>query len=237
MGHGMCPSAVYMSARKRMGLESYPIDKNGKVIPLQIVKQMIDAKKIILNVNKEQIKPTVLISIGGNDVRVMLHNFNLQNMMKGLDKLRLNFEKIIKILKNDLGLNVIPVFCYEPYQDFAPMYGLKRDQLLQIMNIGAEKIFSLCETYSLPIIDLSRTFDPFDRTHYGSTSIEPSNKSGQFIVDILQFINQQFAFNVDTDKSQIFYGLKTDKNGIAVEDNNKSTRDEYLQKLKRRTIQ
>ena len=37
----------------------------------------------------------------------------------------------------------------------------------------------------LPIIDLSRTFDPTDKRHYGSTPIEPSNMSGQFIADLI----------------------------------------------------
>lgn len=37
----------------------------------------------------------------------------------------------------------------------------------------------------LPVIDLSRTFDPTDKRHYGSTPIEPSNTSGQFIADLI----------------------------------------------------
>merc|ERR1712228_279313 len=229
--YGMDPSFVYVDARKKVGLEPYPMDKNGKVIPLEIVKNMIDKKEIILNVKKHQIKPTVVLSIGGNDVRVLLYNFSMQNMMSGLEKLRQNMQKIVEKLLFDFKLNVVPVLCYEPYQDFATQHGLKREQLLQIFNIGATKIFELCETYSLPVIDLSRTFNTFDRSHYGSTSIEPSNKSGQFIVDIIQFINDNYPFNSDVKSSKIYYGLKSDKDGIVQQDNNKSARDEYLQQL------
>lgn len=43
----------------------------------------------------------------------------------------------------------------------------------------------LAVEYRLPIIDLSRTFDPNKKSHYGSTPIEPSNISGQFIADLI----------------------------------------------------
>lgn len=43
----------------------------------------------------------------------------------------------------------------------------------------------LAVEFRLPIIDLSRTFDPTDKKHYGTTPIEPSNVSGQFIADLI----------------------------------------------------
>ena len=229
--HGVDPSYVYINARKKERLEPYPMNEDGKVIPLEIVKYMIDKKEIVLDVGKDQIKPTVVLSIGGNDIRMMLHNINMQTIMNAMNKFGKNMQQIVEKLLFDFGLNVIPVLCYEPYQDFATSRGLKREQLLQIGNVAATKMFELCEAYSLPIIDLARTFNTFDRSHYGSTSIEPSNKSGQFIADIIQCINDNFPFNSDAKTSKVYYGLKLDKNGIVEEDNNKSLRDGYLQKL------
>lgn len=49
----------------------------------------------------------------------------------------------------------------------------------------------LAVEFRLPIIDLSRTFNPHDKTHYGSTPIEPSNVSGQFIADLIAQARQR----------------------------------------------
>ncbi len=66
---------------------------------------------------------------------------------------------------------------------------------------------AIAEMYSLPILDLSRTFDPFDRSHYGSTEIEPSNISGQFICDLVKFIVEDFNWEGgDKRKSKLYYG-------------------------------
>eukprot|EP01084_Bolivina_argentea_P215910 366666_1 len=193
---------------------------------------MINNNKINLNnIKNNEIKPTVVLSIGGNDIRVLLFDFNLQKIMNGLETFYKNTQIIIEKILFDLKLNLIPILCYEPYHDFAPSYGIKREQLLQIFNIGANKIFELCQTYSLPIIDLSRTFNPFDRNDYGSTSIEPSNKSGQYIVDLIKYINQNFNFKSNKKISKIYYGIKNNKKGIIVKENNKIERDSYLQQL------
>ena len=232
--YGMDPSFTYIDARKNNGLDPYPIDENDgdKVNPLLIAKQMIEKKDIKLNVAENEIKPTVVLSVGGNDVRVLLFNFNMQTIMEGLMKFEQNLQLLIEKILFDLNLNLILVLCYEPYKDFVGDYGIQRQQLLQIFNIGATKMFELSETYSLPIIDLSRTFNTYDRSHYGSTSIEPSNKSGQFIVDLIQFINNNFPFKSNTKTSKIYYGIKGDDGkGIVQQENNKAARDGYLQQL------
>ena len=73
--------------------------------------------------------------------------------------------------------------------------------------------------WKLPVIDLSRTFDPSNEKHYGSTPIEPSNLSGQMIVDLIKFVCQKYDFNKDDNsrESMIFYG--NNKDGFMVEIN------------------
>ena len=233
--YGMDPSWTYIDARKQYGLEPYPIDKNNydKVCPLDIAEKLINENKININVNKNEIKPTVVLSVGGNDVRVLLFNFNLKEIMNGLNKFEINLKEIIEIIINKLKLNLIIVLCYEPYFDFAESYGIKREQLLQIFNIGANKLFNLCNKYNLPIIDLSRTLNPFNRKHYGTTTIEPSNESGQYIVDLIKYINDNYNFN--NKKSKIYYGIKQEENGIIEQDNNDDARNGYLAQLLSRT--
>lgn len=110
------------------------------------------------------------------------------------------------------------------------------------MEFVATKIMQIGEKYKCPIIDLSRTLDPFNRNHYGSTSIEPSQESGQFIVDLIIKILSVWDWN-DTKnnvKSKIFYGIKkTDKDDkkteeISTIDNDKSYRQSYFNILQAR---
>mmetsp|Transcript_59750 Transcript_59750/g.98643 ORF Transcript_59750/g.98643 Transcript_59750/m.98643 type:complete len:679 (+) Transcript_59750:31-2067(+) len=234
--YGTNPLFVYVDARKEFGLAPYPTDKNnaGKVEPLKILKRMIDSKEVVVDVDTNtHIKPTVVLSIGGNDGRVLLFDFtfNLQNIAEGMNKLQQNFDTIVQTLLYELNVNVIAVVVYEPYSDFAAGFNISRDQLLQIFELGANNIFALAEMYALPVIDLSRTFDPFDRTHYGSTSIEPSNLSGQFIVDLIHFVHEDFEFNASVKTSKIYSGLKSDAKGIHKEENTQSFRDGYKQAL------
>ena len=68
--------------------------------------------------------------------------------------------------------------------------------------------YAIAQEFKLPVIDLAKTFDPNDPTHYGkgtgSSPIEPSNKSSQFIADLTKKIIEDFKFGVD--ESKIYYG-------------------------------
>jgi hypothetical protein len=230
--NGMRPSSVYVNDRRNKKLPPYPVDKkrNGKVFPLRIIKRMLESGEMSTEIAGNEIKPTVVLSIGGNDVRAMLSNVNQQAIVDGMKQLEMNAEKIIHKLLT-MQMHVIMVICYEPHHEFASGYGLQRDQLLQIMNIGVCNILLLAEKYGLPVIDLSRTFNPFDRSHYGSTVIEPSNKSGQFIADLVQCVFNYFPFNSKKPSSKIYHGTTTSKAGIVEQRNNKMARKTYLQEM------
>lgn len=58
-------------------------------------------------------------------------------------------------------------------------------QIVSFFFLFLDCFAQLAVEFSLPIIDLSRTFDPNNKNHYGSTPIEPSNTSGQFIADLI----------------------------------------------------
>ena len=53
-GMGMAPSAVYSKARKAEAMAAYPTDDDGKVCPLEIVKRMVEAKQLEVEVDSAQ---------------------------------------------------------------------------------------------------------------------------------------------------------------------------------------
>ena len=49
-------------------------------------------------------------------------------------------------------------------------------------------------------------------THFGSSSIEPSNLSGQFIVDLVKYVFKIYNFEDPKQESLIFYGINNISN-------------------------
>ena len=106
------------------------------------------------------------------------------------------------------------------------------------MEYTTQRILMISEQYKCPVIDLARTFNPFDRTHYGTTEIEMPCKSGQFIVDIIIKILATWDWLNDKKKSKIFYGIKKQHNGNGIQttQNNKKYRGDYFQILQNRAL-
>lgn len=173
---GCIPRDVYSNARHY----PYPVNSNGKVIPLKLVADF---------------NPNVsVLSIGGNDVRVHLTSlmWGFDNFKKNvLEPLRENYNKVIIDLKSKSN-KVILVSFYLPYMGPGSIYSLLSLLGPNLANLWTDFFFSIAKEHDLPVINLSSTFDPKNRAHYGSTEIEPSNFSSQCIADLIQYVNNNY---------------------------------------------
>lgn len=52
--------------------------------------------------------------------------------------------------------------------------------------------YNFGKKYNIPVLDLSLTFDPHNRLHYGSTEIEPSNRSNTKIADLIDHVTKNY---------------------------------------------
>lgn len=198
---GKTPGHHYQEGRLKYKLENYPVSADGKVYPIELIKKNKNPSK----------KNVAVLSVGGNDARVCLYCLaqgwqGVYNKMeeKGFSK---NYAEIVKSLIDATG-NVILVLVYKPYKDFFPQYHSEFDKLLDVVR---KMLLAQARVFKIPIIDLSKTFDPNDPTHYGegngTSPIEPSNKSSQFIADLIAAVINDFKFG--TDSSKIYYGRGT----------------------------
>jgi hypothetical protein len=196
--NGKIPAGSYVTERETIGMEPYKVDSKGKFFPLS------ELKKMILNDN---IKPThVVLSIGGNDCRVKLSMGKADIIFQAMKKD--NFEETYNsTLKEIMSLipNVIMVICYLPGNSFYKFFPDLKGEVKILAQRVAPILLDLARKYKLPVIDLSRTFNPDDNSHYGSTPIEPSNKSSKFICEHIMDVLSSFKFNED--ESSIFYGI------------------------------
>lgn len=204
--HGMCPRSVYSGARKSVfekGIDShYPVNKDGIVKPLNLVRKY---------------KPThAVLSIGGNDGRVHLSKllWSAESLIDAImieEQVPQQVEKLIQKLLEIMEHNkLILVFVYKPHKTIFEQfrnqlgYGMQYLPIEQVVPLGArlDKVYSslrdlfytLAKKYKLPIIDLSRTFDCENRSHYGSTVIEPSNLSGKVIARLIEHVINEHNF-------------------------------------------
>jgi len=149
-----------------------------------------------------------VLSIGGNDARAAFaQSFDLENIYAIMVQCGIveNFEKlVVRIIKHVPKL--ILVYIYHPQITMVPLiWGLPPSYVVKELLIKFAPLFiGIARKYGLPLIDLSRTLNPYDSSDYGSTPIEPSNKSGMYIAKLIDHVIENFKFGEE--ESKIFWG-------------------------------
>lgn len=106
---------------------------------------------------------------------------------------------------------VILVLVYIPYLGEGSKYKMfskYRDQAFERLLLFYRMI---ARKHDIPLLDLSRTFDYNNRSHYGSTEIEPSNLSNKCIADCIDYINHNYQ------KHSVYYAPNCDITNIKIE--------------------
>ena len=207
--NGICPAKHYSDSR------SYPYPTvDGIVYPLKLIEN--EKNKDTMN---------IVLSVGGNDGRV-----HLSKLLWGADKLlesllqgnvfKSRLEKLIcELMKHTK--RVILVFVYKPHESIFEQFrsqlgfGLQYLPLEKAIDFQGrlDKVYEtlrsiymdLSKKYNIPLIDLSKTFNNNNRTHYGSTPIEPSNISGDVIACLIENIVKEFDENQEQYVSSCYY--------------------------------
>jgi len=220
--NGKKPSSFHQTGRKKYNLEKYPTNTKGKVFPLKLVKN---------NINPDR-KNYVVLSVGGNDCRVCLSSLPKgweavwKEMNNSDHNYTNNYKKIIdKLSKMDLT-GIILVSVYLPYIDFVKK---NYKEIEKVIEKSKKLLFKIAQEFNLPVIDLSKSFDNKNPTHYGrekgNSPIEPSNISSMFISNLVTYVINDFDFEGNV--SKIYYGqnLKNIKsvNNIEIKEQIKST--------------
>lgn len=189
--HGIRPAVHYSDNRPY----PYPIEKDGIVYPLKLIEK-----------EKNNDNMNIVISVGGNDGRVHLNKLLwgsdklLDALLQG-NKFRSKLENLICELMK-YTKRVILVFVYKPHNSIFEQfrsqigYGLQFFPIENVLDLQGrlDKVYEtlrniyldVSKKYNIPLIDLSKTFNNADRTHYGSTPIEPSNMTGDVIASLIE---------------------------------------------------
>ena len=205
---GMKPKSEFVETRRNQN-NPYPMDEDGRVYPLERLSAALR------RVSPEQTaRPTVVLSIGGNDVRDHLDKLSrgAGAVIQELEAAHFmdEYKAIVSRLQDEHECNVLLVFPYQIQNTHPKFYRegkLKGTALLDVYSGLFREISQIAVNRGLPIIDLSMTFDPSNDRHYGTTQIEPGIIGGQFLVDLIRFVMDRFDFG--NTASTVFYGTRS----------------------------
>jgi len=217
--------AGYEHARKQLFENSsedasYYVAQDNCIYSIENLKRLKNVKYIV-------------VSIGGNDVylsaKIQRKLYKSLMPFKGhlANEVALEFggrvAEILRALKDAVpDAVIIPVIVYHPHYKFSisgveSWFALSAQKffLSKLVSPMSQQFLSLAQHYALPVIDLSRTFNPNDETHYGTEAIdekglaswsgaEPSNVSQHFIAQLVLHVIKHVR--PDRDGSVVVYG-------------------------------
>ncbi len=72
-------------------------------------------------------------------------------------------------------------------------------------------LYKIARKYNIPILNLNKTFDVSNRSHYGTIDIHPSNISNKCIAKCITYIPSHY------DGYHIYYATNCDSSKIKIE--------------------
>lgn len=202
------------------------------------------------NLNLLKNTQCVVLSLGGNDV-YLRRDIQLDLALSLLPlswwrrrniaiKFGQRIEKILDAIRSTApNALLVPVIVYHPHYSFS-LSGhngtgwlsslsrlIQRLVLSKLVSPLAQQLLLQAQRLGLPVIDLSRTFDPANVCHYGTEHIkssnefhapwsgaEPSNVSNEFIAKLILEVIKSAPANGG--ESRVFFG-KTNRSGNVLE--------------------
>lgn len=218
--NGIVPKEQYIKTRSY----SYPVNKDGKMYPLQALASDVGISKAftpvyggfgIGSINKDlRSDNMVVISMGGNDVYS-----NFRNILWGPEyfisavitqEFTSNYKKVIETAYKSCN-KIVLISIYLPYLGVGSSYGLYSPLAKPIMDKWHKFINQVAEGYNIPVLDLSRTLDIGNRCHYGIDDTRASNIATKCIADCLAYIYHHY------DGYHIYYAKNIDPLNIVIE--------------------
>lgn len=215
---GVIPNKLYTVGRNY----PYQINKDGKLYPLQELTKKISPNKSFtpiyngissLEIKKNNDNMTV-ISIGGSDINTKFFNITLGTdyfvNATLTEEFINNYQKIIETIQIDCK-KIVLVSMYLPYLGTGSSYAKYSSFATPIMDKWHEFLYSLAKKYDIPVLDLNKTLNNKDRTHYGVNDTRTSNISSKCIAKCLTYIYSHY------DNHHIYYAPNCNISKIVTE--------------------
>ena len=178
----------------------YQIDsKDSKLYPLKLIqnnKKMTSTFSTVYTVDNKSGDNIVVISIGGNDINERLFNIvmGVEYFMNAIltPEFQANYEKIIESVNVNCEKKIL-VSMYLPFLGEGSSYGKYINVSVAIMKKWNDFIFALAKKYNIPVLDLNKTLDNKNRSHYSKIDdTRLSNISSKCIAKCIKYIHKHY---------------------------------------------
>jgi len=187
----------------------YQIDKEHKLHPLKLLHHSKRPTSTHDNKSNDNI---AVISIGGNDVNTKFFNIllGIEYFMGAVlnPEFQANYEKIIESVSTSCN-KILLISMYLPYLGQGSSYYKYSNYSIGIMQKWNDFIYSLAKKYDIPVLDLNKTIDNQDRSHYSKIDdTRLNNVSSKCIAKCIKYIYKNY------DNYHIYYS--TNCNGSKI---------------------
>lgn len=199
----------------QLKLRNYPYQvdtKDSKLYPLRLMQNNKKHTSMYSVENKSNDNFAV-ISLGGNDVGERFFN-----IVMGVDyfmgavltpEFQNNYEKIIESISISCK-KMLLISMYLPYLGENSSYIKYVNYASVIMKKWNDFIYSLAKKYNIPVLDLNKTLDNKNRSHYSNIDdTRLSNVSSKCIAKCIKYIYKHYEgyhvyFSTDCNGSKIY---------------------------------
>lgn len=218
--NGMIPRDLYIKSRGY----PYPIESNGKIYPLRLVTSGIGINRSFTPIyggigirsinNKTNDDNMVVISMGGNDIYSKSTNimFGVEYFMGTVitEDFISNYRKVIDVVRGSCD-KIILVSIYLPYMGVGSSYAIFNSISTNVIEKWNNFIRNIAKQYNIPILDLSKTLNVKERSHYGTDDTRVSNISNKCMAECIAHIYSHY------DGYHIYYAPNCDTTHIIKE--------------------
>lgn len=200
---GLIPNETYTKSRSY----PYPVQKDGKMYPMKSVLTAIGVNKAFKPVysaglsapSRDLIPPNdnmIVISMGGIDVQDKIRSilFGAESLIQAVvtPEFTRDFKRVLDIARTNCN-KIVLVSIYLPFLGNGAAYGVYTPFAKPVMEKWHKFIHGIAKEYNIPVLDLSRTLNVGDRTHYGTEDTRLSNVSSHCVAACLSYIQSHYA--------------------------------------------
>lgn len=202
MQAGMEPKEVYKTSRPY----PYVVDTDHKMYPLQLLASATNVNRSFLPAYgdiqpfgfklEESVPNTVILSIGGNDLRaspsanILLGVNYYVNAVMTKEYLQ-QYEAIIENIRRRCN-RIVLITIYTPYMGSGALYAMYSKVAIPVITKWRQGLEKIAQKYNLPIIDLGRTINNAEKSHYGTTDTSLSEMANSCLAQCIEFICENY---------------------------------------------
>jgi hypothetical protein len=216
--NGVTPQQLYITSRPY----PYQTEKDNKMYPLKLLAQNVGINRAFSS-TYGRIHPIgvgmpsdhiVVISMGGIDLGIKIlniilgTNYYISSVLT--DEFIANYTRVIETIRTSCE-KIILVSTYLPYLGKGSTYGSYSGYAKPVMEKWHDFLYQIANKHNIPVLDLSRTLNPDDRSHYGSLETRTSNKSSKCIAECIAYINKNYNGH------HIYHAPNADASKIVIE--------------------